>query len=241
MREVARGYVGARCRRSLLRGDVRVIDTATLRQVEIILPFGRNLPHSFNPTSVLVAPTGRVVWVSTTSVLAPTSGGSRDRVDVFEASTGAQLASVAVGRGPFFLAMSPDGKRVDVADKESCDVKQIDTATFKVVATVHLSIHDGCPYGIAAGAGDNVAYVVTGRDHTLEMGHAGDSFETIDFSKAAVSSVREVGVDPVTVATLHGNPLAFVVDADRPTVYAVNPANGHIVARWRLGAVTPSS
>ncbi len=80
-----------------------------------------------------VTPDGRQVWVSAGNFIDPSSPGY---VDVFDATTHAQYGHHPRGGGPFFMVLARDGRFAYVADKESCDLREIDTATFQVVATV---------------------------------------------------------------------------------------------------------
>ena len=158
---------------------VLVIDTRTLKVMGALTPAAvsptRELPGSspqvtWSPTSVAVTPNGKQVWVSSQSVQSPSSPGS---VYVFSTATDTELAEIAVGEGSFFMTLSSDGRYAYVADKESCDVREIDTQTFRVVSVVQTLPKYGCPYGIAATATDGVVVTATGSDHTLNLGNHG--------------------------------------------------------------------
>ncbi len=210
-------------------GSVDVIDTATLKVVGTLTPTASPSEASAgsNVTSVAVTPDGKEVWVSEVDDLAGSST-SPDVVSVFDAATGAQMASIPVGSGPFFMAVSHDGRDAYVADKLSCDIREIDTATFQVVATVDWPSSDGCPYGLATGPDDNIVYTVTGSDHTFDQGHAGNAFGSVDFATGRARISGHVGEDPVTVALTADATTAYVVDADRPVIDVIDVPNGTI-------------
>jgi YVTN family beta-propeller protein len=214
-------------------GSVSVIDTATLTVVATLTPTPAPNPSLAgslgpNPTSVAVTPNGAEVWVSEVNDADELGGSSTtpDDVTVFNTLTGAQMAQIPVGTGPFFMAISPDGGDAYVADKLSCDVREIDTATFAVVATVDWPSSHGCPYGLALGPNDNLVYTVTGSDHTFGEGHSGNAFGSVDFATGRADVLGAIGRDPVTMALSPGATTAYVVDADRPVIDLVDPTDG---------------
>ncbi len=220
--------------------SVSVIDTADFTVVgALAIPEESSPNMNFSkPTSVAVSPDGAKVWVSQAN-MAPVLSSSSDSVYVFDAASGAQLAHIEVGRGAYFMALSHDGDYAYVADKESCDVKEIDTTTYQVVATVRWPSSRGCPYGIAPGPDDSIVYTVTGSDHTLpHVEPRGRAFGSVDFAIARPVLDTNVGVDPVTVTMSRSGSTAYVVDADRPEVDLVDPGNG--VVRTVVSLSTPA-
>lgn len=231
-----------------LDGSVNVIDTSTLAVVGTITQNDMTDLQGWNPTTVAVSSDGGQLWVSAVNDIGD-SPGTRDDVDVFAPATGAQLAQIPVGTGPFFMVMSADGRDAYVADKVSCDIRQIDAATLKVVATVSWPSDQGCPFGLAAGA-DGVVYTVTGDDHTFDEGDAGDAFGSVHFAPSPglwqttgppqttvppqATVLGSVGTDPVTVALSPDGSTAYVVDADQPDVEVVDTATGAVTATFTL-------
>jgi YVTN family beta-propeller protein len=224
----------------LTGGSVNVIDTSTLAVVGTYTPTTPLPPNSmgWNPTSVAVSGDGRQLWVSAVNDLAE-SRGTSDDVYVFDTATHAQLGEIPVGAGPYFMVLSADGRDAYVADKVSCDIRQIDTSTFKVVSIVRWPSNEGCPFGLAAGP-DDVVYTVTGNDHTFDEGHAGDAFGSVDFAPTPATAppeatvLAEIGTDPVTVALSPDGTEAYVVDADNPTVDVVETATGTVTSVFEL-------
>ena len=230
-------------------GQVSVITTATRTVVGTVTIPGPSGLGGLDPTSVAVGDDGHEVWVSEVDDLAVTASGTATTaagdddgaVVVVSAATGAEVARVAVGAGPFFLVASGDGREMFVADKVSCDVRRIDTATFAVTGTVKWPAGHGCPYGLAGGGGDETVETVTGDDHTFAAGKPGTSVGYVDFATATAVVTGSVGDDPVTVALADGGERAYVVDADAPLLDEIDPASGTVTAVVRLQAVAASA
>jgi DNA-binding beta-propeller fold protein YncE len=171
------------------------------------------------------------VWVSEVDLL---GGSNQDFVYVFDAVTDAQLARIGVGVGPYFMTLSRDGRGAYVADKISCDVRELDTATYQVVRVVAWPSSHGCPFGLAAGLEDGMVYTVTGSDHTINEGAAGTSFGIVNFATSTVVVHDGVGTEPVTLTMSPDGTRIFVVDAARPTAYIVDPATGLVSSAFTL-------
>ncbi len=182
----------------------------------------------WHPTSVAVNPNGSQVWVSEAyavpylPISLPGSTYSSDYVYVFNTANNEEIASIKVGDGAFFMAMSKDGKYIYVANKVSCSIDEISTATFEVVYSLHAPVVDGCPYGIAASTTDSVAYTVTGNDRTVNMGQQGDMLEMVNFITGKVTALRSVGSDPVTVTLSPAGDSMYIADAQLPVVTAIS-------------------
>jgi hypothetical protein len=98
------------------------------------------------------------------------------------------------------MTLSSDGSEAYVADKESCDVREINTSSFITTRVMKLDSKYGCPYGIAATSVRGIVVTVTGSDHTLGLGGQGDAMENLNLNDSTVSVVHGVGPDPVTVS-----------------------------------------
>jgi DNA-binding beta-propeller fold protein YncE len=179
------------------------------------------------------------LWEPLTAYLSPSTSAD-DIVQYNHGEIQAPSSAARVGKGAFFLAASSDRRYVYVADKESCDVAEISVASRRQVADVHINASDGCPLGIAAGASDGIAYAVTGDDHTLAFGHQGNALIRVDFLHNSAQVLAHLGRDPVTITTNRRGTLAYIADADLPSIYVVNLASGRTVANWQVTAVGPS-
>ncbi len=80
-----------------------------------------------------------------------------DSVTVFNATTRARIAQIAVGAGPRGLAIAPNG-HVWVTNKQDATISVISTASLAVVRTITLPLGSQ-PFGIAMAPGTNLAYV----------------------------------------------------------------------------------
>jgi YVTN family beta-propeller protein len=69
-------------------------------------------------------------------------------VAVIDTAKGQVIRTIPVGRRPWGIAVTPDGRRVYTANGLSNDVSAIDTATGRVVATIKVG--EGA-WGIAIG------------------------------------------------------------------------------------------
>ncbi|MHB8263665.1 MAG: hypothetical protein ACYDGY_07955 [Acidimicrobiales bacterium] len=195
--------------------------------------------YCWNPTSVAVTPTGKEIWVSEASTVAgrspimslePRAAPYPDYVYVFSAGNYKQLASIRVGNGPYFMAMSRDGRYVYIADKVGCELNEISTATFSVTATVHTPPSDGCPFGVAASTIDSVAYTVTGNDRTVNAGRKGKQLEVVNFATGNVNAFSGAGTDPVTVSVSPSGNTIYVVDAKAPTIVGLSAVSYRVVS-----------
>jgi YVTN family beta-propeller protein len=220
----------------LATGAVTVIDVASLTPVAFLDP--RNTNTDWNPTSVAVSASGDEVWVSETSALGST--GQNDFVYVFDAHSaqpfGAAhiLAKIRVGKGPFFMVLPKGSPYAYVADKESCDVKQIDTSTFQVVSTIEVRRISGCPFGLAASSNSSVVYVATGNDKTVNLGRGGRVVDRVDFETGTVAPTGFLGTDPVTLTLDPTGALLYVVDAEAQTIESLSTQNGAVEGGLRL-------
>ncbi|MCL5948335.1 MAG: YncE family protein [Actinobacteria bacterium] len=205
----------------------------TMRTTGALCPSG--VPdYCWYPTSVAVTPGGKEVWVSEASTVAGHSSIAAslpgvvpypDYVYVFSTTSYKQLASIRVGNGPYFMTMSRDGSYVYVAAKAGCEMDQISTATLAVVATVQTPASYGCPFGVAAGTSNSIAYSVTGNDRTVDVGSEGDVLEVVNFATGLVNVHGGVGTDPVTVSVSPSNGLIYVVDAKSPAIVGLSPVS----------------
>ena len=69
-----------------------------------------------------------------------------DTVSVIDTATNTVVATIAVGDGPYAVAVDPAGTRAYVANLFSNNVSVIDTATNTVVATIPVG---NSPYAVA--------------------------------------------------------------------------------------------
>ncbi len=88
-------------------------------------------------------------------------GAGKYNVSVVDPVSGTIVANVAVGPGPKWIAVTPDGSKVYVADSFDSSVSVIATATNTVIATVPVGL---APTGVAVSPDGSQVYVTDSRD-----------------------------------------------------------------------------
>lgn len=101
-----------------------------------------------HPVGVAITPDGKNVYVA--------NRGSNS-VSVINTTTNTVTATVDVGREPYGVAVSSDG-RVYVTNQNSSDVSVINTTTDKVTTTVNVGVN---PHGVAVTPNGKWVYVTT--------------------------------------------------------------------------------
>lgn len=181
----------------VLAGEQRlaVIDTATRTVIEKV--------YVDSPYRVAVSPNGKFAYVTVVGSL------SSDGVAVFDTATNTVVKTIPLTSPPEGIAVSPDGKKVYVAQQSAGSVVVIDTATQAVTKTITGDF--GAPYEIAFSPDGKSAYVtdvVSGKLSVINV--ATDTF----------SSTVTIGVNPFGVA----------VSPDGSTVYVTDVASSKLVA-----------
>lgn len=187
---------------SLTGGVVRVVSTATNAVTGTL-----TLPAGVRPWGVAPTADGATLYVSDFN---NTSGGVPSSVYALDATTGAVVATIAVGPGPRHVVLSSDGTRLFVANSGSNNASVITTATNTVQATVATN-GDG-PWGAIASASSSTFFVV----------HFGDgvvSKVVLDSLAPATQTVTATAGTAITPTT------AYAPDGLAGTAsYAIAPA-----------------
>jgi YVTN family beta-propeller protein len=68
---------------------------------------------------------------------------------VIDATTNAIVGTVAVGKRPWGIALTPDGRKLYTANGPSNDVAVVDTQTLKVIGRIPVG---QVPWGVAVAA-----------------------------------------------------------------------------------------
>jgi large repetitive protein len=110
-----------------------------------------HLPHTTNqPTlSVNMAVSPNRLWVV---------NQDNDTVSMFNTTTNAKVAEIAVGKSPRAIAIAPDG-RIWVSNKAAATVSVINPTTLLVVQTINLPFASQ-PFGLVFAPNGGAAYVV---------------------------------------------------------------------------------
>ena len=128
-----------------------------------------------------------------------------NNVSVIETATDTVVATVAVGEGPWGVAVHPDGNRVYVTNNISNNVSVIDTTTNMVMATVTVG---NVPLGIAVHPDGSRVYVANGGSSNV--------------------SVIDTATNTVMTSVPVGSPLGIVVHPDGSRVYVANGGSSNV-------------
>src|SRR4249919_798698 len=115
--------------------------------------------RAFAPLVALILLAPAAASPARTAYTADSAGALGTTVSAFDIATGGAVlgSPIAVGTGPFALAISPDGAHAYVANQTSKDVSVIATATNTTVGTP-IAVGDQ-PHGIALSPDGTRAYV----------------------------------------------------------------------------------
>ncbi|MGB9939582.1 PGF-pre-PGF domain-containing protein [Methanosarcina sp.] len=176
--------------------NVSVINTST-NTVIATVNVGSNYPHGY-PHGVAVNPEGTKVYVSKgdtpCSVNACYPGNGT--VSVIDTATNNVTATVPVGQSPGGVAVTPDGKKVYVANSDPT-VSIIDTATNTVTATINVGNR---PYGVAVNPAGTKVYVTNPDSGMVSL---------IDTTTNKVTATVNVGGSPTAFGQFIAHPSAL--------------------------------
>lgn len=172
------------------------------------------------PVETAISPDGKYAWVSNYAMYG--KGFSREGKDncpgrnslsrsyVYRVNLATKKIDgvVQVGKTPKYVATTPDGKKLLVANWCSYDLSIVDVASMREVSTVRLGPH---PRGIAVTKDSQTAYVAV-------MGSAG--IAKVDLNSLNVSWIRGVGSAPRHV----------VLSPDESRLYASVNGTGRVIA-----------
>ncbi len=176
----------------------------------------------FTALPVVAAPFAYVTDVAFNNVL------------VIDTTTNAVVGTIAVGDGPYGVAVTPDGKHAYVTNIVSNNVSVIDTTTNAVEATVAVG---GSPYGVAVTPDGKHAYVANAGTDTVSV---------IDTTTNAVVSTIAVGGLVYEVTVTPDGKHAYVTSGSTPgNVSVIDTTSNAVVSTIAVGgspygvAVTP--
>lgn len=132
--------------------------------------------------------------------------------------------TVIVGGDPQGVAVDPDGKHTYVASYADNALRVIDTATQRVVGSIHVGAN---PRGIAVDPDSRHAFVTN---------YAENSVSVIDTASGKVIHNVAVGANPTAVTIFPRDHYAFVTNFYGNTVSVINIANLKVIGAVPVGA-----
>jgi YVTN family beta-propeller protein len=131
--------------------------------------------------------------------------------------------AIAVGSVPKFIAVSPDGRWVLVANWCSYDLSVIDATSGLEVKRLHLGPY---PRGIAIDAASKIAYVAV-------MGTR--DIATVDLNDFSLGWIHNVGQDPRHIVLSPNGLFLYVTNNGEDTVAKIDIVTSKVVARVHTG------
>jgi YVTN family beta-propeller protein len=154
-------------------------------------------------------------------------------VSVIDVATRAVTATIAVGSGPFGVAVTPDGSKVYVSNSNDETVSVIDVATSAVTATIAVG---SVPDGVAVTPDGSKVYVAN---------YDGNAVSVIATATNTVTATIPVGNSPMGLAVTPDGSKVYVANDDGNTVSVIAAATNTVTATIPVGsapegvAVTP--
>ncbi len=151
-------------------------------------------------------------------------------VSVFDVSTNLPVATIPVGAGPVYTAVSPNGSFVYATNFDSGSVSVINSATNTVVASIPVGSQ---PFGVAITPDSSTVYVAVG----------GSSSNFVSVINAATQSVVEtvsVGMSPGFVIVTPDGRYVYVSNGGSNSLSVIQVATNTVIATIPVGAAPQS-
>ena len=148
--------------------EIAVIDAVAHVQIQ-------KIPVPGNPFPVVVAPSGRALFVTTNT----------DRLLAISTQNGRAIGSVALPATSHHLALHPAGDRLYIATRTAGSVLEVDANRLKVLRTFALG---GWPQGLAVSPDGSMLYVAN-EQHELDVVQvsSGKRVARVEAERAAVA------------------------------------------------------
>ena len=168
------------------------------------------------------------------------TGLGPSNVVVFDLKTRSIITRIPVEINPYETVLTPDGKRLFVSNWSSESVSVIDTATNKVIRTLHVGMN---PNDMKLSA-DGRLFVACSNDNTI---HVIDtrSLQILERLSTTLTPLAPEGSTPDSLLIDDKRKLAFVANADNNSIAVIRIANrehssvrGFIPTGWYPSAMT---
>ncbi|WP_292381693.1 PKD domain-containing protein [Methanosarcina sp. UBA289] len=187
------------------------------------------VPVGTNPMGVAVSPDGARTYVTNTKY------GDRGTVSVIDTAINKVTATVDIGYkySPCGIAITQDGKKLYVADRDVKGVSVIDTSTNTVTATVPVGTN---PLGVAIIPDGTKVYVTNRYSNNVSV---------IDTTTNTVIATVKVELGPCGVTGNQNGTELYVANCESNTISVINTSSNTVtstvtVGKWPMGiAVSP--
>jgi YVTN family beta-propeller protein len=148
------------------------------------------------------------------------TGLGPSNVVVFDMKTRAILTRIPVEINPYQLVLTPDGRRLFVSNWSSQSVSVIDTATNKVIRTLHVGMN---PNDMKLST-DGRLFVACSNDNTI---HVIDtrSLQVIERLSTTLTPLAPEGSTPDALIIDNARKLLYVANADNNSIAVIRIAN----------------
>ena len=153
-------------------------------------------------------------------------------LSVIDTTTNMVTATIPVGRGPFAVAVSPDGSKVYVTNEDSNSVSVVDTATNTVTATIPITVGI-VPDGVAVSPDGSKVYVTNSGEGT----GTGTGLSVIDTETNRVTATIPVGNFPFGVAVTSDGRRVYVANSQSNTVSVIDTETNRVTATIPVGSI----
>jgi YVTN family beta-propeller protein len=192
--------------------SLTVVDTA-VNQVTATIPIAAGPPQFLT-----FAPDGRTLYVTVSN-----NQGTIHAIDVLDTASNAVIATIPQPGMPLRVAVSPDGRRLYVANHEIPSVSVIDTATNTVIGQVNVAPN---PHWVTFSPDGSRAYTAN---------HESDLVSVIDTATLQVLATIPVGTSPHSIAANPQLPLVANVNYNSGSVSEINTTTGKVSATIPVG------
>jgi len=167
------------------------------------------------------------------------SGSNKNLFMVIDAESLKIISSIDVGKGPWYVAVTPDGHKAYISNQWSNDVTVVNLDTMEIISTILVGPE---PKGIAITPDGSKAYVALPEGLAVSTGGktplGGNSIAVIDIRRDVLLGSVKVHFNPETVAMDPDGTRVFVSDGsangpqvggDPAEVLVIDTANDRLV------------